>query len=73
LERTIAAQRSRLSGAEVRTLESIVAPIDAAIRQTESTIRSAPTDSFVREHLAALQRQRAAALADFVDLIRDRG
>jgi predicted anti-sigma-YlaC factor YlaD len=73
LERTIAARRSRLSGAEVRTLESIVAPIDAAIRQTESTIRGAPTDSFVREHLAALQRQRAAALADFVDLIRDRG
>ena len=73
LERTIAARRSRLTGAEVRALEAIVAPIDSAIRQTEVAIRRGPTDSFVRAHLAALQRQRAAALEDFVDLIRSRG
>jgi len=73
LERTIAAGRSQLSRAELLTLEAIVAPIDSAIAQTEVTIESGPTDPFLRAHLAALERQRAAALEDFVDLIRSRG
>ena len=69
LESMLAEARGRLSPSTIRTLETNLAIIDAAIADAQRAVASDPANAYLQTHLANVQRrkmmllQRAASLA----------